>query len=113
MKKSLRNLLVLLAILVLGGVIYFVASFFKKNETFVSNRPNLNSNENFTRNEKNVSIFKNISSEEAHKYGISQETYNAMMKVFNNNEPPAKLVEIFKNRLEEASAIVKLMNANK
>jgi len=113
MKKSLRNLIVLLAILVLGGVIYFVASFFKKNETFVSNRPNLNSNENFTRNEKNISIFKNISSEEAYKYGISRETYNAMMKVFNNKEPPAKFVEILKNRPEEASAIVKLMNANK
>ena len=113
MKKSLRNLLVLLAILVLGGIIYFVASFFKKNETFVSNRPNLNSNENFTRNEKNISIFKNISSEEAHKYGISQETYDAMINVFKNNEPPAKFAEILKNRPEEASAIVKLMNANK
>ena len=64
MKKSLRNLLVLLAILVLGGVIYFVASFFKKNEPFVSNRQNLNIKGNFTRNEKNISIFKNISSEE-------------------------------------------------
>lgn len=113
MKKSLRNLLVLLTILVLGGVIYFVASFLKKNETFVSNRPNLNSNENFTRNEKNISIFKNISSEEAHKYGISQETYNAMMKVFNNKEAPAKLVEILKNKPEVVKAIGKLMNANK
>lgn len=113
MKKSLRNLLVLLAILVLGGVIYFVASFFKKNEPFVSNRPNLNIKGNFTRNEKNISIFKNISSEEAQKYGISQETYNAMMNVFNNKEGPKKCVEILKNRPEEAIAIVKLMNANK
>lgn len=115
MKKSLRNLLVLLAILVLGGVIYFIASLFKKNETFVSNRPNLSNNEQFTRNENNVNIFKNISAEEAHKYGISQETYDAMINVFNNNEPPAKFAEILKNKPDEAAAVGKLMldNTNK
>ena len=115
MKKSFRNLLIFLAILVLGGVIYFIASFFKKNETFVSTRPNLNSNDNFVRNEKNINIFKNISSEEARKYGISQETYDAMMNVFNNNEPPAKFAEILKNNPKEVEAIEKLMldNTNK
>ena len=112
MKKSFRNLLILLAILVLGGVIYFITSFFKKNETFVSTRPNLNSNEHFVRNEKNVSIFKNISSEEARKYGISQETYGAMMNVFNNNEPPAKFAEILKNKPKEVEAIGRLMLDN-
>ena len=95
MKNSLRNLLVLLAILVLGGVIYFITSFFKKNETFVSNHPNLNSSEQFTRNEYNVNIFKNISREEARNYGISQETYDAMIHVFKNNEPPANLQKYF------------------
>lgn len=115
MKKSLRNLLVLLAILVLGGVLYFITSFFKKNETFVSNRPNLNSNEQFTRNEQNVNIFKNISREEARNYGISQETYDAMINVFKNNEPPAKLAEILQNKPNEAAAVGKLMldNTNK
>ena len=49
MKKSLRNLLVLLAIIVLGGVLYFTASFFKKNETFVVNQLNLNSNKHFVK----------------------------------------------------------------
>jgi hypothetical protein len=115
MKKSLRNLLVLLAILVLGGVIYFIASLFKKNETFVSNRPNLSNNEQFTRNENNVNIFKNISREVARNYGISQETYDAMINVFNNNEPPAKFAEILKNKPDEAAAVGKLMldNTNK
>lgn len=115
MKKSLRNLLVLLAILVLGGVIYFVTSFFKKNETFVSNRPNLNSNKHFMRNEKNVNIFKNIPRDKAREYGISQETYDAMINVFNNNEPPAKFAEILKNKPNEAAAIGKLIldNTNK
>ena len=112
MKKSLRNLLVLLAILVLGGVIYFIASLFKKNETFVSNSPNLNSNEYFTRNENHVDIFKNISAEEAHKYGISQETYDAMNDVFENNDPPAKFVEILKNKPKEAAALGKLILDN-
>ena len=112
MKKSLRNLIVLLAILVLGGVVYFIVSFFKKNETFVSNSPNLNNNDHFTRNESNVDIFKNISRADAHKYGISQETYDAMMNVFNNNEPPAKFAEILKKNPNEAVAVGKLMLDN-
>ena len=115
MKKSFRNLLVLLAILVLGGVIYIVRYVFKKNERFVSNSPNLNSNDHFTRNENNVNIFKNISREDANKYGLSQETYDAMIDVFNKNEPPAKFAEIFKKKPNEAAAIGKLMldNINK
>ena len=115
MKNSLRNLLVLLAILVLGGVIYFVTSFFKNNETFVSNRPNLNSNEQFTRNEQNVNIFKNISKEVARNYGISQETYDAMINVFKNNQPPGKFAEILKHKPNEAAAVGKVIldNTNK
>ena len=107
MKTTLRNLIIFVSVLLLGSVIYFIVNIFNKKEKFTA--VNLNNNEHFTRNEKNMNIFKNISRDEAKKYGISQETYDAMINVFNNNEPPSKLVDALKNKPEEAKAIGELM----
>lgn len=109
MKTALRNLIIFLSILVIGSVIYFIINILNKKEKFTTTNINLNKNEHFIRNEKNMNIFKNISRDEAKKYGISQETYDAMIHVFNNNEPPSKLVDTLKNKPEESKAIGKLM----
>lgn len=107
MKTTLRNLIIFLSILLLGSVLYFIVNFFNKKEKFTG--VNLNNNEHFTRNEENMNIFKNISREEAKEYGISQETYDAMIDVFTNNKPPSKLADILKNKPDETQGIGKLM----
>ena len=109
MKTALRNLIIFLSVLLLGSVLYFIVNIFNKKEKFSAKKINMNNNEHFTRNEQNIDIFKNISRDEAKKYGISQETYDAMINVFNNNEPPSKLVDALKNKPQEAQGIGKLM----
>jgi hypothetical protein len=109
MKTALRNLIIFLSVLLLGSVLYFIVNIFNKKEKFSAKKINMNNNEHFTRNEQNIDIFKNISRDEAKKYGISQETYDAMINVFNNNEPPSKLVDALKNKPQEAQCIGKLM----
>jgi hypothetical protein len=54
----------------------------------------------------------NISRDQAAKYGISQETYDALMNLFNKNESPAKFAEILKQTPNEVDGIGKLMLDN-
>jgi cell division protein YceG involved in septum cleavage len=109
MKQHLKILLILVAILSIGSIVYFVMNFLKKKkgpENFE------NSNEEIKRNEENINIFKKISKEDAAKYGISQETYTAMMGVFNNNGTIDSFADICSRQPEQASAVGKFMADN-
>ena len=57
-------------------------------------------------------LLKNIPRDKAKLYGISHETYDAMIDVFDNNGTPAKFISILKNQPKEAKAIGKIMLDN-
>ena len=134
MKQYLRLILILLAILSVSSIVYFIVNLFtSEKEHFDINinldessvysddtkekksnnaKIDLNNNDQFKRNQKYMDIFKNIPRDKAKLYGISHETYDAMIDVFDNNGTPAKFISILKNKPKEAKAIGKIMLDN-
>ena len=119
MKKFVRVLIILLVVLSIGGIVYYLTTLFNLNKEYFNNNNNnnnknemLNNIKNFSRNEQAISIFKKIKREDAKKYGLSMETYDALHGIFDNNEPPSKLAEIFLKTPEETDILEKLMAQN-
>ena len=63
-----------------------------------------------------MNLFKNITEKTANDYGISKETYTAVVDVFENNKSPMDLIKALKDTpKEEIESIQKFMlnNTNK
>lgn len=89
MKNSLRNFLILLAVLVVGYVVYFIVNLFKPREAFTEKK------ERFISNTENVAkFFALVTAEDAKKAGLKVEIFELLKSSIYNNEPEKILAKI-------------------
>ena len=114
MNRYLKLVLILVFVLLLNSIIYFVTDLFRnKRESFNNFNLNYLNNTVFKRNEDNMNLFKNITENTANEYGISKETYNTVVDVFENNKSPMDLIEALKDTpKDEIESIQKFMLNN-
>lgn len=107
MKKSLRNFLILLAVLVVGYVVYFIINLFKTKEAFTE------SEEQFIPIIKNVvDFFENVTKKDAEKVGFPLEAFDTFKKSISNNEPN-KIIEMFSEHPEYMEKVNQLILNNR
>ena len=107
MKKSLRNFLILLAVLVVGYVVYFIVNLFKSKEAFTQTE------DQFMPNMENaVKFFTLVNAEDAKKAGLDPGILSLLQECISKNEPETILAK-FKEHPEAIEALNKLILENR
>ena len=115
MKLFVRNILILLAVLLLlCGVIFFIVKYFEKKQEHFQVNSILSDNTKFKKNNEGVELFKNIPKEKVLEKGISEEEYQKIYEVFTNGKSPSEIIELFKGNIKAGQVLSELMlNAQK
>jgi len=118
MNKYTKYLTFIAIILVSVSIAYFVGrsygvkEYFTNTEQKKTNYRKTMGNATYKLKPKNVSIFMKMTKDEAGKYGISHETYNAMQDLFKNNGSPEDFANILKNDPKQGTAIQNMVLSN-
>lgn len=107
MKKSLRNFLILLAVLVVGYVVYFIINLFKPREAFTQTK------EQFIPNAENIAkFFALVNEEDCKRVGLDPKILILLQNSISNNEPESILAKL-KEHPEALEPLNKLILENR